>query len=178
MPRWHSSSTFGPGPRRPLDRDARERVRYLLHAHHRARRLTRAARDVGLALLRRLSVDGRCDPSHATLAGDAACSERTVRRAAAAMRGLGLLRWVSRLVRDAASGWRCAQASNSYQLMSSADQPAARVCCDGQKDRAIRRIEITSAVEVAAARAALARRAAVVEKTLRELGGALRGRAT
>jgi hypothetical protein len=49
--RWRSNSVFGDGPRAPLDRNARARFAYLLDAHHRAARLTRAARDVGRALL-------------------------------------------------------------------------------------------------------------------------------
>ena len=103
---WHRGSVFGDGPRVPLDRERRARFRFLLNAHHRAGRITRAARDVGEALLRRLSVEGRCDPCHDTLAADAACSARTVGRATMAMRALGLVRWTMRLVR---AGWRAEQ---------------------------------------------------------------------
>jgi len=81
---------FGDGYRRPLDREKRARFRFLLNAHHRGGGLTRAARDVGEALVRRLGTDGRCDPAHATLAEDAGCCDRTVRRATGAMRDLGL----------------------------------------------------------------------------------------
>ena len=103
---WHRGSVFGDGHRRPLDREQRARFRFLLNMHHRFGRLTRAARDVGEALVRRLGADGRCDPTHATLASDAACDARTVRRATAALRDLGMLRWQTRLVR---AGWRAEQ---------------------------------------------------------------------
>ena len=125
MPKWRRDSIFGGGPRRPLDRNQRARFDYLLNAHHRAGRLTRAARDVGRALLRRLGVDGRCDPSHATLADDADCCERTVERACGAMRAIGLLFWQRRLVRD---GSRVDQTSNAYTLNpSSTAEPVERL---------------------------------------------------
>jgi hypothetical protein len=77
---WHRGSVFGEGRRVPLDPRQRARFRFLLHTHKRAGRLTRAAVDVGEALVKRLGEDGRCDPSQATLADDADCCERTVRR--------------------------------------------------------------------------------------------------
>ena len=86
---WHGGSVFGPGPRRRLDRNQRARFRFLLNAHKRAGRLTDKTEDVGAALLKRLSDAGRCDPSQATLANDAGCEERTVRRAICAMRDVG-----------------------------------------------------------------------------------------
>jgi hypothetical protein len=43
-------------------------------------------------------VEGRLDPSYAVLASDAAWDVRTVGRAIAAIRELGLLRWQRRLV--------------------------------------------------------------------------------
>src|SRR4051794_41882694 len=97
---WRRGSVFGDGRRVPLDRERRARFRFLLNAHRRARRLTPTAELVGAALLKRLGVDGQCDPSHATLAAGAGCSARTVGRATAAMRELGLLRWQTRLVRN------------------------------------------------------------------------------
>ena len=66
-----------------------------------------------MALLRRLGQDGRCDPSHATLAADAAVSPRTVRRALAALAACGLVQWTRRLIRV---GWRVAQTSCAYVL--------------------------------------------------------------
>jgi hypothetical protein len=72
---WRRDSVFGDGPRAPLDRNGRARFRFLIHAHRRARRLTRAGLD------QRLGENGRCDPSQATLAADAACCARTVQRA-------------------------------------------------------------------------------------------------
>jgi hypothetical protein len=132
---WHRGSEFGDGPRRRLDREQRARFRFLVNAHHRVGRITRAHRDVGLALLKRLSDDGRCDPSHATLADDVGSSARTVGRATAAMRAVGLLRWTMRLVR---AGWRAEQTSNAYELVPTAAPP-----CGGQTGRETRRIDIS-----------------------------------
>ena len=127
---WHRGSVFGAGPRRPLDRDQRARFRYLIRAHARAGRLSPKGEWVGNALLKRLGEGGQCDPSHETLATDAGCSSRTVRRATAVMAALGLLRWQTRLVR---AGWRTEQTSNAYELVPSANQPAPR--CGGQSVR-------------------------------------------
>jgi hypothetical protein len=121
---WHRGSLFGDGPRQPLDRNQRARFAYLLQAHRRARRLTRAGLDVAEALVKRLGEDGRLDPSQVTLARDADCSDRTVRTALADMRELGLLRWQRRLVRDSASGWRVQQTSNAYELLATTEAPA------------------------------------------------------
>jgi hypothetical protein len=131
---WRHGSLFGDGRRVPLDRERRARFRFLLNAHRRARRLTPTAELVGTALLKRLGADGQCDPAHATLAADVGCSARTVGRATAAMRELGLLRWDQRLIR---SGWRTEQTSNAYELVPAAAPavvlPVPR--CGGQSVR-------------------------------------------
>lgn len=163
---WRRHSLFTAGPRRPLDREHRARFRFLLRAHARAGRLPAKHEWVGEALLRRLGTDGRCDPAHDTLAADAGCSARTVRRATASMRTLGLLRWQTRLVR---TGWRTEQTSNAYELVPTAAPPA--VSCGGQSGRETRKIDIQTAppptsAEVAAAREALARRRAVIDERL------------
>ena len=77
--------------------------------------LTRARRDVLLTLesYARASPGGVPWPSHATLAARARCSERTVRRALAIGRKLGLVSWVSRWI---PSAWRALRASNHYVL--------------------------------------------------------------
>ena len=134
---WHRGSVFGVGPRRPLDREQRARFRFLLLAHARAGRLSPKAQWVGEALLKRLGVDGECDPAHATLANDAGCSVRTVQRATVAMRALGLLRWTTRLVR---AGWRTEQTSSAYELVPIAS--AAAPSCDGQAGRQTKRISV------------------------------------
>jgi hypothetical protein len=128
---WRRDSTFGAGPRRPLDREQKARVKFLLHAHRRARRLTPHAELVGNALVRRLGVDGQLDPAHETIAQDVGCGTRTVRRALAALKALGLVMWQCRIVRD---GWRCAQTSNSYVLVPGAGTLAAPAC-GGQSGR-------------------------------------------
>ena len=137
---------FGDGRRVPLDREKRARFRFLLSAHRRARRLTPTAELVGTALLKRLGADGQCDPAHATLAADVGCSARTVGRATAAMRDLGLLRWQQRLIR---ADWRAEQTSNAYELVPTAVPPVPH--CGGQNGRETRRDRFIE--EDAAARA-------------------------
>jgi hypothetical protein len=161
MRRWHRDSIFGPGPRRPLDREQRARFRFLLRAHARAGRLPAKQEWVGTALLKRLSAEGRCDPSYDTLAADAGCSARTARRATATIRDLGLLRWQTRLVR---TDWRCEQTSNAYELVPTAAAPhAAR--CGGHSGRETRKIDISRCqpADRETASAALAQRRAVIE---------------
>lgn len=75
--------------------------------------LTRAARDVLLTLRTYRGQGGACFPSHATLAERVGCSDRTVRRALALARDLGLVSWVERRVR---SSWRWLRTSNSYRM--------------------------------------------------------------
>lgn len=160
MPRYHHDSTFGAGPRHRLDREHRARFRWLANAHRAAGRLTACALDVAEALLTHLSVDGRCDPSHAALARRSRTDARTVRRACVVLRRLGLIDWQRRLTR---AGWRTEQTSNAYDLL-----PAVRsAACGGQSARGIRfsdeSLNLASApttVEIAAARAALAEIAA------------------
>jgi len=131
---WRSGSLFGTGRRRHLDRDQRARFRYLLRAHARAGRLSPKGEWVGAALLKRLGDTGQCDPSHETLATDAGCSSRTVRRATTVMASLGLLRWQTRLVR---AGWRTEQTSNAYELVPTGQNPD--VSSGGQTGRETKR---------------------------------------
>lgn len=170
---WRRGSLFTEGPRRRLDREQRARFRFLLRAHARAGRLPAKAEWVGNALLKRLGEDGQCDPTHDTLAEDAGCCSRTVGRATATMRALGLLRWQTRLVR---AGWRTEQTSNAYELVPTATLPAP--CCGGQAVRQTTKVAISttlpvSAGDVLAARAALA---AVRERRRPLLEGRLLGR--
>jgi DNA-binding FadR family transcriptional regulator len=111
--RWRNTSIFGDGPRATLDREQRARFRFLVRSHARSRRLSAKASWVAEALLKRLGADGQCDPSQDTLAADAGCAVRTVRRALSTLRRLGLVTWVNRLVRN---GWRVEQSSNAYRL--------------------------------------------------------------
>lgn len=139
---WHKNSIFGAGPCVALNRDDRARYRYLLNAHFRAGRITRAWRDIGLALLKRLGRTGRCDPSYARLAADAGCKcARTAERALAALQGLGLVSWVRRLIRTSATGWRTEQTSNQYVLIPSLASLKAPVSCDRLKVRETKSID-------------------------------------
>src|SRR6185312_842543 len=167
MPHWHRDSLFGPGPRRPLDREQRARFRFLLSAHRRVRRITPLTEHVGEALVRRLSVDGRCDPCHDTLAADVGCAARTVRRALDALRVLGLVLWQRRIVRTGNRVW---QASNAYLLTPAAvpNPPVFRALrSGGHFGRGILKEDSillpASPREIEEARSALARRRAVVE---------------
>jgi hypothetical protein len=166
---WRRDSLFGEGPRRPLDREQRTRFRFLLTAHRRARRIAALAELVGVALVRRLGVDGQLDPTHDTLGGDVGCCSRTVRRALDALKRLGLVLWQRRLVRV---GWRTAQTSNAYLLVLTGNPPENRAPrCGGQSVRQILKIEIqpvqqASPAAVAAAQAALANRRLLIEGRL------------
>ena len=85
--------------------------------------LTRAARDVLLTLHTYRGPGGVAWPSHATLAQRAKCSTRTVLRALAQGRNLGLVSWSFRRVRQ---GWRWLQSSNLYRFLASVDRAAVR----------------------------------------------------
>ncbi len=114
---WHAGSEFGDGLRWPLDREARCVWRVRLDLARRAGRVTALHAEIGRALLRRLGQDGRCDPAHDTIAADVGCSSRTVRTALAALFGLGMVKWINRLVRV---GQRVQQTSNAYTLIVAA----------------------------------------------------------
>jgi AraC-like DNA-binding protein len=131
---WHRGSEFGDGLRWPLDREQRCVWRVRLDLARRAGRITPLHVLIGLALLRRLGQDGRCDPSHDTIAADTGCSPRTVRTALAALFQLGMLKWVNRLVRV---GARVAQASNAYTLL------VATVAAFGPRPRRVTRCATT-----------------------------------
>ncbi len=119
MPKWRADSVFGPGPRVPLDRERRAvfRARLTMRAYRCPGRLTITAAAVGRILVDMLGANGRLDPSVATLARLAAVDESTVTRALARLRDCGFVTWTRRLVRDAGTAWRCAQASNAYALL-------------------------------------------------------------
>lgn len=119
---WHRGSVFGDGPRQALDPDRRRAWLARVEAERRAGTLPAQQANVAKALLKRLGEDGRCDPSHATLAADSGAGERTVRRALDALRELKLLRWERRLVRRAwpeggLGAQRAEQTSNAYELL-------------------------------------------------------------
>ena len=111
-----SSSSPAPGFRRAPQPTWTARV----WAEFRARNLTRTERDVLLTLRTFRAPGGGCWPSHATLAERTRCSVRTVIRALAAARTLGLVDWTERRVRR---GWRWLRTSNLYRLTT----PAGRV---------------------------------------------------
>jgi hypothetical protein len=115
--RYRSNAQFGPGPRRPLSREDRARLRFLVAQHRRAGHLTASWWDVAEALLTFVGPDGRCDPSVESLgerAGGLVAS--TVHLALSALERLGLLRRFPRLIR---AGWRCQQTSSAYVLLPS-----------------------------------------------------------
>ena len=122
--RWYRDSIFGPGPRRPMDRNSRARFRFLCRQHRGANRLTANEVTIGEVLVSALGEDGRLDLAHASIAARAQCHVATVKRALRRLWDLGLVSWVRRLVRD---GWRCEQTSNAYCLLTpSCDAHAAR----------------------------------------------------
>jgi hypothetical protein len=126
---WRRGSLFGDGPRRPLSADERRVWLARAEAERRARRLTALHVEVARALLRRLGVDGQCDPAQATLARDAGCDPSSVLRALNALRAVGLVAWERRLVRrpwpeGGRGATRAEQTSNAYELLLP-DRPVA-----------------------------------------------------
>jgi hypothetical protein len=169
---WHRGSLFGEGPRVPMDRERRAVWKARIEIHRRARRITDGESYIGLALLKRLGQDGRCDPSHQTLAEDSGESVSTVQRALKAFLACGMVSWVRRLVRD---GWRACQTSNAYLLTVGKVPEIPGKPCDGQTGRETRRDRYSSVQQAAPevspaaqhkARAALARIAAQREAVL------------
>jgi len=138
---WQRGSVFGDGPRRPLSADERRIWLARAELERKARRLTALHVDVAEALLKRLGVEGQCDPAHATLAKDAGCDPSTVLRALAALRAVGLVTWERRLVRRAwptggRGATRAEQTSNAYELLLP-DRPVAP--CEERRCSAVRR---------------------------------------
>lgn len=129
---WHSGSTFGEGPRRPMALGERKAYKLHLHARRRVKVLTPSDVTVGIALLDCLGADGRCDPSYDTLATNTGLNERTVRRSAANLRAAGMLRWERRIVREGAD---VRQTSNAYELVIPDKLPDASM--DGQNVRGL-----------------------------------------
>jgi len=126
---WRRGSVFGDGPRRPLSADERRAWLARAELERKARRLTALHVDIAEALVKRLGVEGQCDPAHATLAEAVGCDPSTVLRALAALRAVGLVTWERRLVRRAwpAGGrgaTRAEQTSNAYELLLP-DRPVA-----------------------------------------------------
>ena len=118
--RHHPDAVFACRPVQPLSADARGVLRSRLLLLRRSRHLTPMMHDMALTLLRCVGPDGRCDPSHGTIArlnGDG--SERTAERTTAALRRLGLLSAEHRVVRVAASPWRTKPTSNAYAWIAS-----------------------------------------------------------
>lgn len=155
---WRRDSQFGPGPRRRLDDEQRAVWKARLRLFRLDRKITPLFEDIGLALLKRLGVDGQCDPSHQTLADDLRCSAKSVQRALEAFQSCGLVVWVRRLVRD---GWRTSQTSNAYMLVIGDEPPATPApACDRQIVRPTLyqgfKLPPTPPQDVGAARAALA----------------------
>src|SRR6185312_643129 len=130
---WHRGSVFGDGHRMPLDHDRRAAWRARVELHRRAGELTDGGSYVALALLRRLGTDGRCDPSHQTLADDSGKSVDTVKRALKAMQQLNLIDWARRVCREGSRVW---QTSNSYLLRLG----RAAFCCEGDSARETRKV--------------------------------------
>ncbi len=119
---WRRGSVFGDGPRRPLSADERRMWLARAEAERKAGRLTALHVVIAGYLLRRLGVDGQCDPAHATLAHDAGCDPSSVLRALSALQAVDLLAWKRRLVRrpwpaGGRGATRAEQTSNAYELL-------------------------------------------------------------
>ena len=129
-----------------------------MKAHVTAKRLSFSGQDVGEWLLRHLSQDGRCDPSHKTLAREVGCCVKTVHNGINRLRELGLLRWERRIMRN---GWRAEQTSNAYELLP--DGTPLVIPCDGKSSNETRKRRIiTDAQHDQEARASVARQLAAL----------------
>jgi hypothetical protein len=124
---------FGPGPRVPLDRNAKTRVKEMARA---LLRKTEAGRHYGVVTAKALAVldallwgfhnakDGRCDPSYEAIAKRADCARSTVSLAIKALELAGVLSWVNRIIRERdheldlfghwVRRWRIIRTSNAY----------------------------------------------------------------
>jgi hypothetical protein len=156
---WHRDSVFGPGPRQPMCRERRAIWKARIEIQRRAGQVTDGESYVGQALLKRLGQDGRCDPSHQTLADDSGESVSTVKRALKAFWACGLVNWVRRLWRN---GTRVSQDTNAYMLTLGEPPQIPRGRCEGQPGRETNSVDKSidllpvptrSAVEVATAQA-------------------------
>ena len=154
---YRRNSIFGDGPRLPLCRERRAVWKARLELHRRAGRITDGHAQVAIALLKRLGQDGRCDPSHETLADDSGEARRTVRRALNAMQSLGMVTWARRLVR---AGWRAAQTSNAYRLTVGEPPRIPPDACGGHSGRVTRK-DRSPSVQPAPAAASPTHRAAL-----------------
>jgi hypothetical protein len=101
--------------------------RMRVRAEHAAGNLTPARRNA-LTALQGLMAEGNAEPSDAEVAALAHCSARTVRRARADAKRLGLLRWQRTRQQH---GERVVQGRNHYGI----NVPASPVCPRPQKDR-------------------------------------------
>jgi Helix-turn-helix domain len=132
--RHRRDKVFGPGPRVPLDREAKVRVmayarawnaRHRLPGQHRGP-LTRATTEVLEALLWGFhnAASGACFPSYEAIAAKAECCRDTVCEAIKALALAGVLSWVNRIVRERVrerdlfgqwvTRWRVLRTSNAY----------------------------------------------------------------
>src|SRR3954453_1982821 len=144
-PRRHDV-VFGPGPRVPLDREAKVRViayakawnaRHRLPGQHRGP-LTRATGEVLEALLWGFhnAASGACFPSYEAIAATAECCRDTVCEAVKALAFAGVLTWVNRIVRERvrerdlfgqwATRWRVLRTSNAYAFRDPKPAMASR----------------------------------------------------
>jgi DNA-binding transcriptional MocR family regulator len=146
-------------------RERRAQWRARLDMHERAGRITPAHEKIGLALLKRLGQDGRCDPSHETLAIDSGKDVSTVQRALKRFHACGLVSWVRRLTR---AGQRVSQTSNAYVLTAGNPPNFPSNRCERQSagqtlQSSFPTAPVATLADVRAAQAALARRRAAVE---------------
>jgi hypothetical protein len=136
---------FGPGPRVPLDRNAKARVmayakawnaRHRQPGQHRGP-LTRATTEVLEALLWGFhnAASGACFPSYEAIAAKAECCRDTVYEAIRALELAGVLTWVNRIFRERvrerdlfglwSTRWRVLRTSNAYTFRDPNPRAAA-----------------------------------------------------
>lgn len=135
--RYHRGSQFN-GPMRPLDRNEVARLIWRVEADAIASRKKHCqpwltgcyARVLRTLLTCFLGANGRCDPSHATLARKSGVSIATVKRALAELKKRGVLAWTRRIARH---GIFVRQISNAYLACRSWGGAVAQTAREGPR---------------------------------------------
>lgn len=120
-PRFHKQCTLTTGRRAPRSRRQILTFERAALAHRRAGRLSADHFQALMALPTWLNLrGGRCDPSHATIAARAGVCVKTVQRALAAAKRIGLVTWDQRATRR---DGETVQITNQYVLLPGLASP-------------------------------------------------------
>ena len=187
---------FGPGPRVPLDREAKIRVaayakawnaRHRQPGQHRGP-LTRATTEVLEALLWGFhnAASGACFPSYEAIAAKAECCRDTVYEAIKALERAGVLTWVNRIFRERVrerdlfgrwgTRWRVLRTSNAYAFRD--PHPAAEGCQGSKSERPAGTVIQEFSMSEAPPESGLTKREGPLARSLASLRAAMEARVT